>query len=171
MPLRLEFFRILKKERFDRRLTRCFARISSIIYRFIDIITMNDYTSTMGRAVFLALIAAVIIKLFLFDLILADGNSMSPAIKSGTVLVINRLQYGLRFPGQEGYLLRWAAPRPGEIVVFHTPDGELAVKRCEEINNGDAFYARGDNDLLSYDSRSYGQIPADNIIGKVLGIK
>jgi signal peptidase I len=132
---------------------------------------MNDYTSTMGRAVFCAIIAAVIIKLFLFDLILADGDSMSPAIKSGTVLVINRLQYGLRFPGQQAYLVRWASPKPGEVVVFYTPGGELAVKRCEESTERGAFFAQGDNSLQSYDSRSYGQIPVDNTIGRVLGIK
>jgi signal peptidase I len=146
-----------------------FENISHHIW-FIDINTPNDYTSTMGRAVFGAIIAAIIIKLFLFDLILADGDSMSPAIKNGTVLVINRLQYGLRFPGQQAYLVRWASPKPGEVVVFYTPDGELAVKRCEESME-QAFFALGDNSLQSYDSRSYGVIPAENAIGRVLGIK
>ena len=125
----------------------------------------------MGRAVILAILAAIIIKLFLFDFILAEGNSMSPTIKNGTILLINKLQYGLRFPGQRGYLIRWAAPAPGEVVVFYTPSGELAVKRCEESENSGTFIARGDNDLQSYDSRSYGHIPTDNIIGRVLGIK
>jgi len=132
---------------------------------------MNDYTSPMGRAVFGAIIAAIVIKLFLFDLILADGDSMSPTIKSGTILVINRLQYGLRFPGQLTYLVRWASPKPGEVVVFYTPDGKLAVKRCEESAEQGSFFALGDNSLQSYDSRSYGRIPADNTIGRVLGIK
>jgi len=132
---------------------------------------MNDYTSTMGRAVLLAFFTAVIMKLFLFDIILADGNSMSPAITDGTILIVNRLQYGFRFPGQQSYLIRWAAPKPGEIVVFYTPNGELAVKRCDEIEDSFSFIARGDNVLYSYDSRSYGRVPTDNIIGKVLGIK
>jgi len=33
------------------------------------------------------------------------------------------------------------------------------------------FYAEGDNSIVSYDSRSYGPVQTDNIIGKVLGIK
>ena len=119
----------------------------------------------------MAFAAAVIIKIFLFDLMLADGHSMEPAIRSGTLLVINRLQYGFRFPGQKGYLIQWAVPRPGEVVVFYTPSGELAVKRCEEIIGNGSFFAVGDNTLQSYDSRSYGPIPINNTIGKALGVR
>ncbi|MDR2133488.1 MAG: S26 family signal peptidase [Treponema sp.] len=125
----------------------------------------------MGKAVLGALIAAVIIKLFLFDLIIAEGDSMEPVIHSGAVLVINRLQYGFRFPGQPGYLLRWGVPRQGEVVVFYTPSGKLAVKRCGLPVEKGYFTALGDNSLQSYDSRSYGPVPVDKITGKVLGIK
>ena len=104
---------------------------------------------------------------------------MEPAIHSGSVLVVNRLQYGLRLPGQSGYLVRWAAPKQGDVVVFYTPSGGVAVKRCALIKGtplegtlGEgAFIAMGDNSLQSYDSRSYGPVSADNTIGKVLGRK
>ena len=113
--------------------------------------------------------AAAIIKLFLFDFIIAEGNSMEPAIHSGSVLVVNRLQYGLRLPGQPGYLVRWAAPRQGDVVVFHSPLGGIAVKRCINSAERGEFMAQGDNYLRSYDSRSYGPVSADATIGKVLG--
>jgi signal peptidase I len=125
----------------------------------------------MARAVAAALLTAVIIKLFLFDLMIAEGYSMEPAIPNGTVLVINRLKYGLRFPWQRGFLIRWAAPKPGEVVVFYTPLGQIAVKRCEKITEKGDFIVHGDNGLQSFDSRSYGPVPADHIIGKVLGIQ
>jgi len=125
----------------------------------------------MGRAAFLAFAAGVIIKLFLFDLMITDGHSMEPSIRNGTVLVINRLQYGFRFPGQKGYVLQWASPRPGDVVVFYTPSGDIAVKRCEGIAGSGSFTAIGDNALQSYDSRSYGPIPINNTIGRVLGFK
>jgi signal peptidase I len=114
------------------------------------------------------LAAAVCIKLFLFDLMIAEGDSMEPSIHSGAVLVINRLQYGFRFPGQRGYVLRWGGPKTGEVVVFYTPSGGIAVKRCGPVEE-DAFTALGDNSLQSYDSRSYGPLPAENLVGKVLG--
>lgn len=123
----------------------------------------------MTKAALGALAAAFILKLFLFDFIIAEGSSMEPSIHSGAVLVINRLQYGLRLPWQRGYLVRWALPKEGEVVIFYTPGGELAVKRCAALTGPGAFIAWGDNSLQSYDSRSYGPVPADNTIGKVLG--
>jgi signal peptidase I len=108
------------------------------------------------------------LKVFVFDFMKAQGKSMEPAIKNGSVLVINRIRYGLRLPGQKAYLIQWAAPKPGEVVVFYTPEGELAVKRCFELSEG-SFFALGDNPNASYDSRSYGLVPVSNIIGKVLG--
>jgi signal peptidase I len=123
----------------------------------------------MTKAALWALIAAIIIKLFVFDFIIAQGESMEPAIKSGAVLVVSRLRYGLRLPGMSRYLVRWALPQEGEVLVFYTPLGELAVKRCAGLAGQGAFIAEGDNSLQSYDSRSYGPVPADNIIGKALG--
>jgi signal peptidase I len=115
----------------------------------------------------MAIIAAIILKLFFFDFIIAQGHSMEPAIKSGHVLIVSRLRYGLRIGNI--YLIRWAEPKIGEVVVFYTPTGELAVKRCASLTDRNSFYAEGDNKLASYDSRAYGPVPFDNITGKVLG--
>jgi signal peptidase I len=123
----------------------------------------------MAKAALGALVTAILIKLFLFDFIIVEGDSMEPAIKSGAVLVVNRLQYGLRLPWRREYLLRWALPKAGEVLVFYTPSGELAVKRCAALTEAGAFIAEGDNSLQSYDSRAYGPVPADNAVGKVFG--
>ena len=120
------------------------------------------------KAVLWAIAAAFILKLFVFDFMIAQGQSMEPAIQNGAVLIISRLRYGLRLPWRQKYLIRWAKPKVGEVVVFYTPSGELAVKRCIELTE-EGFFAEGDNERASYDSRSYGSIPIDNIIGKVLG--
>ena len=121
------------------------------------------------KAIFSALLFAFVLKLFFFDFIIAQGSSMEPAIKNGTVLVVSRLKYGIRLPWRQEYLFRWAKPKEGDVVVFYTPTGELAVKRCTELTERGSFYAQGDNSLASYDSRSYGPVSSDNIIGKVLG--
>ena len=95
---------------------------------------------------------------------------MEPAFTDGNILLISRIRYGLRLPFffNAQYLVKWARPRTGDVIVFYTPDGELAVKRCVRVENS-FFYAEGDNSLASYDSRAYGRVPAENIIGKVLG--
>jgi signal peptidase I len=124
----------------------------------------------MRKAVLGAFVLGLFLKFFIFDLMIAEGNSMFPTIKPGSVLVINRLVYGFRLPWMKNYIIRWSVPKEGEVVVFYTPSGSLAVKRCTEIAEG-YFMALGDNSPQSFDSRSYGAVPADHIIGRVLGVK
>jgi len=125
----------------------------------------------MGKAILAAFAVAVVAKLFLFDVVIADGNSMEPTIRSGSVLVVNRLQYGFRFPGRNGYALRWASPREGDVVVFFAPSGSVAVKRAAAAAEEGMFMAKGDNCRLSYDSRSFGPVPVDAVVGRVLGVR
>ena len=127
--------------------------------------------SSVGKTVIGALITALMMKLFLFDFMIAEGHYMLPVIRPGKVLVVFKLNYGLRLPGSGTYLLRWSSLREGDVVVFFTPLGEIAVKRCGEILSRNSFYALGDNGPQSYDSRSYGPVLMDNVIGRVLGIR
>jgi signal peptidase I len=123
------------------------------------------------RAVFLACIMVLLMKFLLFDFMITEGQSMMPAIRPGTVLVVVRTAYGIRLPWSENYLLRWSKPKTGDVVVFFTPLGVVAVKRCGAMLGDNTFFALGDNNRESYDSRFYGPVPVDHIIGKVLGIK
>ena len=122
----------------------------------------------VGKAVAAAFIAAMLMKFFILDFMVVDGHSMAPAIRPGTLVLVSKVYYGFKLPGSGDYIFKWRYPRPGDIVVFYTPLGEIAVKRCAEVFDY-GFYALGDNGLQSYDSRDYGQVPFDNIIGKVLG--
>ena len=128
-------------------------------------------TGQAGKAIFWAFLTALVMKFFLFDFMITEGHSMVPAIKPGKILLVHKVYYGIRKPGSGKYLVRWKQPQRGDIVVFYTPLGEIAVKRCGEILPGNEFYAIGDNLDQSYDSRNYGPVLNDNIIGKVLGIK
>jgi signal peptidase I len=100
-----------------------------------------------------------------------QGRSMLPTLEPGSVLVVNKAAYGFRLPGLGIYLLRWSDPQDGDLVVFYTPLGERAVKRCYHVSEEGNFFALGDNDLESFDSRSYGPIPSDHIVGKVVAIR
>jgi len=122
-----------------------------------------------GKAILLAFIAALVMKFFILDFMIAEGNSMVPTIKSGAILTVYKASYGIRLPGMSTYILDWGEPKEGDVVIFYTPAGEIAVKRCGEITSDGFFYVLGDNSSQSYDSRNYGPIPKNNIIGKVLG--
>ena len=119
----------------------------------------------------MAFITAMVIKFFILDFMIAEGHSMIPAVKPGGILLVCKVVYGLRLPGSGAYIFHWGQPRKGDVVVFYTPLGEIAVKRCDEILPGARFFALGDNVSQSYDSRNYWPVPNDHIIGKVLFLK
>jgi signal peptidase I len=121
-------------------------------------------------AVLAAFLLAFAVNTFVFDIVISEGQSMAPALPSGCVLLVNRLSYGIRNPFTGRYFIRWGEPKQGAIVLFYTPQGDLAVKRCAETADG-TFIAHGDNSVESYDSRSYGPVPEDNIVGRVVNYK
>jgi signal peptidase I len=125
----------------------------------------------VGKAIVAAFVCALALKVFCFDFTITDGRSMQPALADGQLLVVNRLAYGFRPHLEARYWLRWSAPSVGDIVVFKTPAGNVAVKRCAGLiqdNKGHTrWLARGDNTPVSLDSRAYGPLPLDAIIGKV----
>jgi signal peptidase I len=138
----------------------------------VDLQVKSRLGRKTAKAVLTAFVAALFLKFFVFDFMLVEGESMEPMLASGQVVMVNRLAYGVRspFPVKSGrrYLVRWKAPSENDVVVFWTPLGELAVKRIYSLLPGERFIALGDNSLQSYDSRAYGPVLFDNIIGKVL---
>lgn len=123
-----------------------------------------------------AIAIAVLLKFFVVDLALVNGPSMKPTFEEGQIVIVLRLAYGLRFPqGLGGYLLRWADPIPGDIVVAENPEtSEPVVKRVAWTRPGPPRDGRlelwllGDNAADSLDSRSYGAVPVENVAGRVL---
>ncbi|GMO34415.1 MAG: hypothetical protein Ta2F_10550 [Termitinemataceae bacterium] len=128
-----------------------------------------------GKTILAAFMLAIVIKAFFFDFMIVSGTSMLPSINNGKVIIVNRLSYGFKLPVAPTYFVRWQLPHNGDVVVFITPFGDVAVKRCAELvqnNDGGFFFiAVGDNSVESYDSRSYGPVSVDNIIGRAFGIK
>lgn len=56
--------------------------------------------------------------------------------------------------------------RPEHIVVIHH-DGLEKIKRVRKVYNGRVFVV-GDNERASIDSRSFGWLPLDAVIAKVV---
>ena len=81
--------------------------------------------------------------------VLVEGPSMVPTLRHGDALLVRSTSNG----------------RPGMVAVVRYPgqDG-LFVKRLSH-KVGDAWWAIGDNDLASSDSRDYGSA---EVVGRVL---
>ncbi|MEM9216437.1 MAG: signal peptidase I [Cyanobacteria bacterium P01_F01_bin.150] len=115
-----------------------------------------------------------------------SGPSMLPFLKPDEEVLVNLKAYGDS-----------QAPQPGDVVIVchpHTPDLKM-VKRVIEIYSGSSpatslvsppndrpavaetiaqasesepqYWVEGDNPLASTDSRSFGPVSADYIMGKV----
>ncbi|MGH8868899.1 MAG: nickel-type superoxide dismutase maturation protease [Actinomycetes bacterium] len=82
-----------------------------------------------------------------------SGPSMLPALSPGDWL-----------------LVRWGARvRPGDVVVLRRPDRAdlLVVKRAvRRLDRG--WWVAGDNPGASDDSRTFGVVPVDQVLGRVL---
>ncbi len=90
-----------------------------------------------------------------------DGPSMEPAFRSGDRVLVNRLAYRSR------------APREGEVVVLRDPErsGHVLLKRVATAPDRlgpepSCVYVLGDNVAESRDSRSFGAVAREQIIGK-----
>lgn len=92
---------------------------------------------------------------------IVDGPSMEPAYRAGDRLLVNRLAY------------RTQAPQPGDAVVLRDPElpSRLLLKRIAATpptahDRPPRYFVIGDNAGASRDSRHFGPIARDAIIGK-----
>jgi nickel-type superoxide dismutase maturation protease len=72
-------------------------------------------------------------------------------------------------PGDHLLVMRWARPRVGQIGVFRDPgfSKRLLVKRVAA--RGDSGYVlASDNPNVSRDSRDFGPVPTDTVVGVLL---
>ena len=166
----------------DERRGRTFCSITSVIIgipAFLSTkkrqrIIVKIHMPKKSRARFpvpaavLALLAGILLRVLVFDILRVDGISMEPGIRDGSVLVVCRTAYGLPRPLVGGYIVRWGSPNPGDVVVYgDIRDGGVKIKRSAGSANG-AVFVTGDNGPISLDSRIFGSIPVESVRGKVL---
>lgn len=143
------------------------------------------------RALSVAVILAVVIRLFVFEPFSVSGPSMQETMHTGDLVLVNKLAY------------KFGQPKRGEIVVFHASENKDFIKRVialpgetveaknnKILVNGKivkesyiADYVRtmdfdeirvpegrvfvlGDNRLNSTDSRAIGSIPISELVGR-----
>jgi signal peptidase I len=149
------------------------------------------------KIVVIALVIVVPIRYFLFQPFLVKGQSMEPNFENGDYLIVDEISYKFSNPQRgevvvfkyphdtsQRYIKRIVG-LPGETMEIK--DGKIFIsgKTLEEISylppnfftpdfgftkitlGEDEYFVLGDNRLHSSDSRRWGTVPREDIIGRV----
>jgi signal peptidase I len=142
------------------------------------------------------IVAILSFKSFAFNPSMVPTGSMMPTIDEKSLIVVDVHSYGIKIPFTKITLIDINDPQRGDIAVFRFPVNESTnyIKRIVAVpgdtiyfneteyfvNNkpsditkyqfktvpADNYFAIGDNILHSYDSRFWGFVPKENLIGK-----
>ncbi len=88
------------------------------------------------------------------------GHSMHPTLRPGQWVLVDR------------WTLRQRPPRRGELVLLRLPGklGGPAVKRVSAVSpDGSTLEVLGDNPARSWDSREFGAVSRETLVGRVVG--
>ncbi len=120
------------------------------------------------------------------------GKSMEPTIQNGNSILVSKLYFDIEkgdiiiahpINSTSGYeVAKRVVATEGDHVYMH--DGKLYINDKEDVRDPNAiydaeidlvipkgcYYILGDNRNVSYDSRGFGYITEDEIVGKVISI-
>ncbi|MBO5235629.1 MAG: signal peptidase I [Spirochaetaceae bacterium] len=80
----------------------------------------------------LGLIVGILLKLFVFDILVVEGTSMEPAITEGNKICAFKLAYGIVKPFGDELLIQWAEPKVGDIILYFY-NNRAVIKRCVAV--------------------------------------
>ncbi len=147
-----------------------------------------------AKVVIFALLIVLPIRYFLFQPFMVRGMSMDPNFVDGDYLIVDQISYRFNNP-ERGEVIVFKYPKdpskryikrviglPGEEVVVNSGDVTIEGKMLAEdyldfevtpgnmdllLSDGE-YFVLGDNRPSSSDSRKWGVLPEENIIGKVI---
>ena len=86
-----------------------------------------------ARSLGLALLVALLFRGLVAEAYVIPTGSMEPSLLVGDRVVAYKSSYGLRVPLTDHWLVRWGAPRRGEVVIFDDASGETLIKRVVAV--------------------------------------
>lgn len=116
------------------------------------------------------LFGIVIIRIFVFSAVRVSGISMLPTLQDEQIIFVNKMAYWKNAP-QNGDIVIVREPIDNILVVKRivgTPGTAITIEDKTFILKEDEYYIEGDNRDNSIDSRAYGPIRSERIIGKVI---
>ncbi len=162
-----------------------------------DTIGQKGFYREVLEAVVIAVILATVIRVFLFQFFVIPTGSMEPTLTEGDMIVVNKIVFRFAKP-QRGDVTVFKYPvdpkrvfvkrligLPGEVVQIKESTLYINGRVVEQpylpkglryqdfgpvrVSNG-SYFMMGDNRNNSQDSRFWGTLPRENIIGKAIFI-
>lgn len=107
----------------------------------------------------------LVLRLFIFDIVKVKGNSMYPTLNNNDIVVVNKLAQIqnndiviLKNPIAKGYIIKRVIKSSGNYIYY---------KNKKIILKSNEFFVMGDNRNQSTDSRNFGIVNLDMIVGVV----
>lgn len=112
-----------------------------------------------AKSLSFAFLVAMTIRWLLFEAYVIPSGSMLPSLLINDHIFVNKLVYGVRVPFTKKYILEFAQPKRGEIVVFKYPENEdiFFVKRVIGLPGDKLEYNDG---VLKINGQIVNKVPA-----------
>lgn len=151
----------------------------------------------VAETIIIAVVAVFIVRSFIAQPFLVSGSSMEPGFANGNYLLVDELTYRFRNPERgevivfkyprdpNSYFIKRIIGLPGETVRIQNSQVEIVsgsgiqtlrepyilqktdASNFEKILGPDEYFMMGDNRNFSFDSRSWGSLPKNEIVGVV----
>ena len=149
----------------------------------------------LARFVLIVLAIVVPIRIFIAQPFIVNGESMVPTFANGDYLIVDEISYRFNEPERgevivfrnptknKQFLIKRIIGLPGETIAINgdkvtVTKNDTTIQLDEDYINGnfssygtwelgaEEYFAMGDNRGKSLDSRSWGNLPKDLIVGK-----
>jgi len=127
----------------------------------------------------LSFFVSVFFKAYFLQFYVVSQKSMLPVISPGDRVLVEKISVNtnklirilaIKYPFLFEGLEKINFLKIKDIIIFkHSGNEDIIIKRVTNID-GDEYFVEGDNSLHSVDSRVYGSIAEENIIGRVCWI-
>lgn len=133
------------------------------------------------KVVIISLAIVLPIRTYIAQPFIVSGESMEPNFEDGEYLIVDELSYQFRKPlrgevivfryplNPSEFFIKRITGLPGETIEIQS--GEIAAKAVLNVTitlKENEYFVMGDNRLHSSDSRIWGSLPKDKIMGKAL---